>query len=65
MLDREPSSPPAILTLSPQRLTIASLVLVGLICLLCIGVLVSAYRDTQRDNEKSTRNLSILVERDI
>jgi len=65
MLNREPSSPPAVLILSPQRLTIASLVLVGLICLLCIGVLVSAYRDAQHDNEKSTRNLSILVTRDI
>jgi len=64
MPDRESSSP-AVLSLSPQRLTFASLILVGLICLLCVGVLVSAYRDAQRSNEISTRNLSIVVERDI
>ena len=64
MPDRESSSPAAI-SLSPQRLTCASLALVGLICLLCIGVLISAYRDAQRNTEKSTRNLSIVVARDI
>jgi diguanylate cyclase (GGDEF)-like protein len=64
MPDRVAPSPAAI-SLSPQRLTCASLALVGLICLLCVGVLVSAYRDALRNTEKSMRNLSIVVARDI
>lgn len=64
MADRD-YSPPVEHVLSPLRLTCTSLILVALMCLLCIGVLVSAYRDTRRNAETSTRNLSIALARDI
>jgi len=51
--------------ISPHSLICASLILVALICLLCVGVLVSAYRDTVRNTENSTRNLSVALARDI
>ncbi len=51
--------------LTAKRLSYATLVMVGLMCVLCIGMLMSAYRDTQRGTERNALNLSVLLARDI
>jgi len=51
--------------LSARRLSYATLVMVGLMCILCVGVLVSAYREAQRETERNASNLSMLLARDI
>jgi diguanylate cyclase (GGDEF)-like protein len=64
MPDRD-DSPGTEHLLTARRLSLATLVLVALMCMLCIGVLVSAYRDTERNAERNTRNLSVLLARDV
>lgn len=51
--------------LSARHLSYATLVMVGLMCVLCVGVLISAYRDTQRGTERNALNLSVLLARDV